>query len=353
MELNNDIMYNALLKKDSSFEGLFYVAVKTTGIFCRTTCTARKPKRENVEFFKTTKEAIQNGYRPCKICHPLNKLADTPSYIDKIIAEIAENPYRKIKDYDLRERGVEPNKIRRWFNQNHGITFQAFQRMMRINAAYKKLADGEKIAQVAFDSGYESLSGFNDAFKSISGNPPGNSKNSNIINITRLGTPLGPMFACAVKEGICLLDFTDRRMLEYEFKTLSKLLKARIIYGENSHFKILDEQLTEYFEGKRKTFDLPLVFPGTEFQVRVWKLLQKIPYGKTFSYKEQAFKLGEPRSIRAVARANGFNRISIIIPCHRVIGENGNLTGYGGGLWRKKWLLDFEKKHKDLILEDN
>jgi len=115
--------------------------------------------------------------------------------------------------------------------------------------------------------------------------------------------------------------------------------------GENPHFDLLRKEIGEYFEGKRKSFSVPLDAPGTEFQKSVWEELKRIPYGKTISYKTQAAKLKKPEAVRAVANANGHNRISIIIPCHRVIGEDGTLTGYGGGLWRKKWLLDFEKKN--------
>jgi AraC family transcriptional regulator of adaptative response/methylated-DNA-[protein]-cysteine methyltransferase len=153
------------------------------------------------------------------------------------------------------------------------------------------------------------------------------------------------MFACATKEGICLVEFTDRRMLEFEFKEISIRFKAKTIYGENKHFETLKTQIDEYFSGKRKTFDLPLIYPGTEFQKQVWEHLKEIPYGETHSYKKQAIGINNPKAVRAVAKANGFNRICIIIPCHRVIGEDGSLTGYGGGLWRKKWLLDFEKKN--------
>ena len=335
-------MFKALVEKDITFEGTFIAGVKTTGIFCRPTCTARKPKIENVEFFKTTKEAILKGYRPCKICHPLENLGETPVYIKDLINEINEHPEVKFKDWNLVQRGIEPSKLRRWFLKNHGITFHAYQRMFRINSAFKKIQNGESITSVAFDTGYESLSGFNDSFKSIFGVSPSNSKDIQLINITRIETPLGTMFACALESGICLLEFTDRKMLETELKTLAKKLNAIIIQGSHLHFDVLKKQLFEYFEGKRKEFTVPLVTPGTEFQQSVWNLLLKIPFGSTCSYKEQATKLHKPEAIRAVANANGMNRISILIPCHRVIGENGNLTGYGGGLWRKKWLLDHE-----------
>lgn len=342
--LTEKVMYNALLKKDSSFDGIFYVAVKTTGIFCRPTCTARKPKRENVEYFDTSRDAILNGYRPCKICLPLENPGTTPEYIKKLIKEINEKPSIKIKDYGLRKRGLEPNKIRRWFKKNHNMTFHAFQRMMRLNNAFTKIQSGEKVTSTAFDSGFESLSGFNDSFKSIVGTAPTNSKEKKIINLVRMETPIGPMYAGATEKGICLFDFTDRRMLETEFKELTKYLNAVILPGENEHIKLLKKQIGEYFKGERKTFSVPLDAPGTEFQKSVWNVLRKIPYGKTISYKTEAINLGKPEAVRAVANANGHNRISILIPCHRVIGEDGTLTGYGGGLWRKQWLLDLEKK---------
>jgi len=338
-------MYKALVDKDVSYEGTFIAAVKTTGIFCRPTCTARKPKKENVEFYSTTKEAILKGYRPCKVCNPLEKLGETPNYIKNILKELNDNPSLKFKDRDLTQQGVEPSKIRRWFLKNHGITFQAYQRMYRINSAFKKIQNGEPVTSVAFDTGYESLSGFTDSFKSIFGVSPSNSKDKQIINITRLETPLGTMFACAAEQGICLLEFTDRKMLETELKSLAKQLNANIIQGANKHFDLLRRQLDEYFEGKRKEFTIQLFTPGTEFQQSVWKVLQTIPYGSTYSYKQQAIALKKPDAFRAVANANGMNRISIIIPCHRVIGEDGNLIGYGGGLWRKKWLLDLEKQN--------
>jgi len=162
------------------------------------------------------------------------------------------------------------------------------------------------------------------------------------------------MIAGAVEEGICLLEFSDRRMLNTEFRDLKRYFKSEIVEGENTHIENLQIQLKEYFDGSRKEFDLQFVTPGTEFQQSVWKELLTIPYGTTRTYQEQADAINKPESIRAVANANGMNRISIIIPCHRVIGSDGSLTGYGGGLKRKKWLLDHEKKYSgqpvDLLL---
>ncbi|TAL66234.1 MAG: methylated-DNA--[protein]-cysteine S-methyltransferase [Bacteroidetes bacterium] len=172
-----------------------------------------------------------------------------------------------------------------------------------------------------------------------------------MITTTKIETELGIMIAGAVEEGICLLEFSDRRMLKTEYKDLARYLKTTIKEGENDHFKILRKQLKEYFEGILKEFSVPLFTPGTSFQQSVWKELMNIPYGTTRSYLEQSVALGKPESIRAVANANGMNRVSIIIPCHRVIGSDGRLTGYGGGLKRKKWLLDHEKKYSGKAID--
>lgn len=338
-------MYKAIVDKDPSFEGTFITAVKTTGIFCRPTCTARKPKMENVEFLRSTREAIQKGYRPCKICHPLEKIGETPAQYKQIIEELSKDPAVKFKDWDLIQKGIEPSAIRRWFIKNHGITFHAYQRMFRINSAFKKIREGETITSVAFESGYESLSGFGDSFKSIFGVSPVKSRDKMVITITRLETPLGTMFSCATEKGICLLEFTDRKMLETEFKVLAKTLNATIIKGHSIYFDMLKQQLDEYFQGKRKEFSVPIFTPGSVFQQSVWQALQNIPYGETRSYKQQAIALSRHTAVRAIANANGMNRISILIPCHRVIGEDGSLTGYGGGVWRKKWLLDLERNN--------
>ncbi|AYA36046.1 methylated-DNA--[protein]-cysteine S-methyltransferase [Hymenobacter oligotrophus] len=342
--------YRALIAKDVAYEGTFIAAVKTTGIFCRPTCTARKPKPENVEFYGSTNEALVCGYRPCKVCTPLSKRGEAPACIGELLEEIHAQPAAKIDDRELRARGLEPSMLRRWFLKHHGLTFQAYQRMMRINTAFKKIQEGETVTAAAFDAGYESLSGFQDSFKAVFGVAPSNSRAQRVIDLLRFETPLGPMIACAVEEGVCLLEFTDRKMLETELKALTKLLNASVVQGPNPHFPVLRAELEEYFAGQRRTFSVPLYAPGTPFQQRVWEQLQTIGYGSTRSYQQQANALEQPGAVRAVAAANGMNRISILIPCHRVIGADGKLTGYGGGLWRKKWLLELERQTPQLAL---
>jgi len=170
--------------------------------------------------------------------------------------------------------------------------------------------------------------------------------------IYRIETQLGTMIAGSVDEGICMCEFSDRNTLEAELNDLKKYLKQEIIEGENVHIKNLRFQIDEYFAGIRKSFNIPLVTPGTEFQKKVWNELLNIPYGTTISYRQQAAALNNPLSVRAVANANGMNRIAIIIPCHRVIGSNGSLTGYAGGLHRKKWLLEHEKKYSGISFDN-
>lgn len=345
MNITTNEMYQALVNKDPHYDGIFYAAIKTTGIFCRCVCTARKPKQENVEFFNSAHDAILSGYRPCKICKPQYLPDQTPVDIAKLLAILEDNPERKFSDQDLRQQGFEPYTIRRWFLKHYQMAFHAFQRMNRINTALKKIQQGESVINVAYDSGFESLSGFSDSFKAIFGVSPSKAKNKNIIWLNRIDTPIGTMFAGATDNGLCLLEFTDRRMLETEFKHLVKRYNATLVRGDNSHIKQTKLELSEYFSGLRRHFTITLDTQGTNFQQQVWDALMNIPYGSTRSYQEQATYIGNPKAVRAVANANGMNQISIIIPCHRVIGADGKLTGYGGGLWRKNWLLNLEQKN--------
>lgn len=273
----DDIFYEALVAKDPSFEGTFFAGIKTTGIFCRPTCTARKPKRENVEFFASAKDAILKGYRACKVCHPMEKAGSTPEYVDRVLRLLDEDPSLKLKDYDLLKLDIEPSKIRRWFLKNHGITFHAYQRMYRINTAFKKLQTGTSVTDIAFDSGYESLSGFNDSFKKVFGVSPKNSKEKQVIDFTRIETDLGTMVACATDKGVCLLEFSDRKGLETELKQLAKYHNANIVQGQNKYFKQLKEELDAYFEGRLKELKFRWIYPAQIFRNKYGKHSLKFP----------------------------------------------------------------------------
>lgn len=339
--------YQALINREQRFVGIFFVGVKTTSIFCIATCRARKPKFENVIFYTTIKDALDHGYRPCKVCKPTENTNEAPEQVEKVIRLVKEKPKEKITDDHLRELDISPEVVRRWFKKHYGMTFQAYQRMYRINNAVLELKNGKNATHTAYDTGYESLSGFGYTFKKLIGTSPNQSSNKNIILISRLTTPLGPMFVCATDKGICLLEFVDREPLETEFRDLQRLLDATIITGENEHIKQVQQEVKEYFEGLRTTFTLKIDAPGTAFQKSVWKSLQEIEYGITTTYSQQAKRIQNPKATRAVASANGANRIAIVIPCHRVIGKNGSLTGYSGGIERKKWLLDHEQRNKN------
>ncbi|WVD62374.1 Ada metal-binding domain-containing protein [Orbus mooreae] len=267
------IYYQALLEKDPRYIGIFYVGVKTTSVFCIATCRARKPKFENVEFYTTFKDALDAGYRPCKICKPTENSNEAPTQVIEAIKMIRENPKIKISDYLLRQYQISPEVVRRWFKKNYGITFQSYQRMYRINNAYQELKIGKGIMDTVFDVGYESLSGFGYTYKKIMKKSPSQNANNKVILINRLTTPLGPMFICATSEGICLLEFVDRRMLETELKDLQKLLNMQIIFGENKYIQQARAEIDEYFKGERKNFDVRLHTPGTEFQKKVWEYL--------------------------------------------------------------------------------
>lgn len=345
MELSFQEKYDAIGNKDALYEGVFVTAVTTTGIFCRPSCRARKPKAENVIFYDTAQEAIDHGFRPCKICKPLEREGEAPRYIRDIIKELQDNPYTKITDADLKSRGVAPSRIRRWFKKYHNLTFHAYQRSLRINQAHKQIQNGTSVTDTAFDAGYGSLSGFNEGYRNIFADPPHRAKEQRVINIVRFTTELGAMCACATEQGLCLLEFTNRKILEKEFRDLCRRLDAVILPGSNVYLEQVQTEIAEYLDGRRQSFDVPLHMPGTPFQRSVWNLLLQIPYGATRSYSEQAVKLNKPSAVRAVAAANGQNRIAIIVPCHRVIASNGDLTGYGGGLWRKKRLLELEKRY--------
>lgn len=199
--------------------------------------------------------------------------------------------------------------------KNHHMSFHAYQRMYRINSAFKNIKQGTSITSAAFDSGFESLSGFSESYKKIFGFSPQKGKAQQLIDLKRIETPLGTMIACAVREGICLLEFSDRKMLETEFKMLSKAMNATIIQGMNEHFSVLEEQLEEYFKGRRSSFTVPIVTPGSDFQNLVWTALRDIPYSETRTYQQQAAMIARPDALRAVANANGMNKISILVPC--------------------------------------
>lgn len=337
-------MYRALSRRDAAYEGVFFTGVKTTGIFCRPTCKAKRPRAENVEFFPTVNEALHGGYRPCRLCRPMDTTKPVPPLVERLRRAVEAAADGRVTDKDLTAMGVEPSTARRQFKAYHGMTFHAYQRARRMGLALRDVKSGRPVIEVQLERGYESTSGFREAFARVFGAPPRGAKDSACLLARRLETPLGTMLALADDHGLRLLEFVDRRGLERELLQLRRRLKCAIVPG---HHTILDQtasQLTEYFAGRRTQFDVPLAPVGSDFQLRVWRELGRIPPGRTRSYAEMAKRLGIPKGPRAIGRANGSNMLALVIPCHRVINADGSLNGYAGGLWRKQRLLEHERK---------
>lgn len=330
-------MTRALLERDSSYDGIFFAAVRSTSIFCRPSCGARKPRPENLEFFATAREALREGYRPCRRCLPMS-IGAAPDWARGLLEAVERDPGRRWRDADLRRLGIEPARARRWFLKRYGLTFQAFSRGRRLSGTLAALREGKSIDGAVGEGGYSSHSGFRTAFTRSFRATPGKAGTVEAVSLTWIETPLGPMAAGAAGEGICLLEFTDRRALERELKDMGRPAVA----GETPLLRQLRAELREYFAGTRRAFTVPVAFAGSPFQRRVWNELLRIPYGETRSYEDVARAAGRPAACRAVGSANGRNRIAIVVPCHRVVSKDGTIGGYGGGLWRKRRLLEIE-----------
>src|SRR5579863_563512 len=259
-------MVRAYQSRDAAYEGVFFTAVRTTGIFCRPNCPARKPLPANVEFFATVRECLAAGYRPCLRCRPLEVQGRAPQWLLALLAEVERDPDKRWRDFDLRERSIEPERVRRWFKSNHGITFHSYLRQRRLGRALGRLRNGQDLTDAAHNHGYESLSGFREAFQRLFGEPPGKTRGNPLLVFTRLLTPLGPMVAGASEEGLCLLEFADRRMLETQIRRLQKRLKCSIAPGTNRHIVQVEQELEDYFAGRLREFRVALCLPGTDFQ---------------------------------------------------------------------------------------
>ncbi len=341
---NKKEYYQALIHKNSEYDGVFYVGVKTTGVFCRSTCPARKPKFENCEFFNTPKEALFASFRPCKRCNPFSHPNQVSNLIQTLVDAIEENPEKRWKSKDLQELSVDASTARRQFKKRFGMTFIEYARGRRIGLAMKQIKKGEMVMEAQLSTGYESSSGFRDAFSRIMGAAPTRLEDHRVLNASWIDTPLGPMIAIADEHALYLLEFVDRKGLEREIERLRKKTRSAILPGETNPIHSIKDELEQYFTGALKKFKTPLFLLGSPFQRRVWEELVKIPYGRTISYLDLANAIGKPTAFRAVAQANGANQLALIIPCHRVINSSGELGGYGGGVTRKKWLIDLEKQ---------
>lgn len=336
-------MERAFYAGDPGYDGLFVVGVRTTGIFCRPSCPARKPLPQNVEYFSAVRDAVFAGYRPCKRCRPLQALGAPPDWVEPLLKEVEAAPDRRWTSQDLRQRGLTPERVRRWFQATYGMTFAAWCRARRLGQAFTRLREGARIDEVVFDHGFESHSGFREAFSQAFGLPPGQASAGGCLHSALFQTPLGPMVAAATEAAVCFLEFADRRMFREQVRVLARRFKLPLVPAENALLVRLRQELEAYFDGRLRAFTVPLAEPGTPFQERVWAELKRIPFGETISYDVLAARAGSPGAQRAAGTANGMNRLAIVVPCHRVVGKDGQLNGYGGGLWRKRLLLELER----------
>lgn len=306
------------LRNNTEAENQPVIADPESGIFCRPGCTELPEIDCQLRAWPDAKTALEWGFRPCSRCRPFDIPAaagvpedDMPA-IRKLMERVASDPSFTLKAQGLMDMGIDPDRIRRLYQNQYGLSFQDYLRMRRVNL---QLGAASEHRETLHDDD---------------------------VVLTRIGTPLGPMLAAADSQGLCLLEFSERRMMETQIRRLEKYHKRKLIMGTRPIFDQLTAEMAEYFRGERKVFEIPLNLQGTDFQIRVWKELSGIPWGSVRSYLEQAKAIGDPKAVRAVARANGDNPISIIVPCHRVLGADGSMTGYGGRIWRKEALLQLE-----------
>lgn len=344
---NTRQLYSALVARDPAWEGRAYVGVRTTGVFCRLTCPARKPKPENCQFYADVSTCLDAGFRPCKRCHPIKTAAEANAAIQDLVSRLEANPGTRWSERDVAALGHDPSTIRRAFKRQFSCTFLEMARQRRLQSGFSTLAPGGQVIDAQLDAGYESPSAFRTAFANLLGHAPARFSEPAMLQADWFQTPLGPMIAVSDQSHLHLLEFSDRKALPNQLRRLSQAAKGRVGFGCPSPTDLAKSQLDRFFKGTSADFTIPLAMHGTDFTKSVWGQLQAIPAGQTCSYGDLAAAIGRPSAVRAVARANGANQIAIVIPCHRVIGADGSLTGYGGGIWRKQKLIELETHYSN------
>lgn len=286
--------YKALLEKDTNYDGVFYVGIKTTGVFCRSICPARKPKFQNCEFFRTAEEALLASYRPCKRCQPLSSPNKVPEVVRRLVEAIEEHPDKRWKEQDFAKLSTNAAHASRLFKKRFGMTFVSYARARRMGIALKEIRGKRSVIGTQLQAGYESGSGFRDAFSKIMGAPPVKGGEIHLLKADWIDTPLGPMVAIADQNTLYLLEFVDRRGLETEIEKLRIITGSAIVPGKIAPICQIEKELDLYFHGELKAFKTPINMIGSTFQKQVWNELQRIPIGKTSSYKDIAMAIKRP-----------------------------------------------------------
>ncbi len=263
-------MQRAYRRSDTSYDGIFYLGVRTTGIFCKPSCGARKPRPQNVAYFSTPREALFAGFRPCKRCRPMAASGSPPGWVRELLEHVERQA--RITDARLRELRIDPARARRYFQKHYGMTFQAYCRGRRLGNALQQIRRGRPLDDVTLGHGYESHSGFRSAFAKRFGAPPGKMRDGDAVVVTWIESPLGPLVAAAAGDAVVLLEFTERRMLDAQFRTIRKYFRSPIIPGENEVLRNAQAGTRGVFRGKAQVVHVcPVRIPGSAFQQRVWQ----------------------------------------------------------------------------------
>jgi len=336
--LDADTAWAAFMRRDRSWDGRVIGSVKSTGIYCKPSCPARRPKRENVEFFATGDEARAAGYRPCLRCKPdeVGRDAQAVARAVEIIEAAEEAPQLAELANAV---GYAPHHFQRLFTRALGVSPAAYGRATRIKRAERHLGENERVTDAIYDAGYQSPSGFYTDAKERLGMTPSawrDGGRGETIRWTTFDSPLGQMLIASTSKGICRLTFDDSEA------SLARQFPNATIVQDEGGMRALVEGALAAIERPAAAPELPIDVAGTAFQEKVWRELRKIPLGETRSYADIAAAIGQPKAVRAVGTANGDNYVAVLIPCHRVIRSDGSLGGYAGGLDRKRKLLAAE-----------
>lgn len=336
--------WDAVAARDRSMDGVFYYAVLSTGIYCRPSCPSKRPKRENVVFFRARTAAEHAGFRPCKRCKP-DTAASNPNaqLVEKVCRYIETHPDEPVTLEALsRSLGLSPFHLQRTFKARTGITPRAYADSRRLNSLKAGLREGHSVTRSMYDAGYGSSSRLYERASSQLGMTPSRYRKQGegeTIHYAIAATPIGRMLLAATDRGICSIRFGNS-VANLERELGIEYPKAEVLRADRK----LSEQvkaLRAIIQGEPAA-SLPLDIQATAFQRRVWEELQAIPRGDTKSYSKIAADIGHPKAARAVARACATNPVAIAIPCHRVVRENGAMGGYRWGVERKKKLLALE-----------
>lgn len=334
----------AVLRRDRRFDGKFITGVLTTGIYCRPSCSARHPARENVRFFEDVGAAQAAGLRACLRCQP-DDLARDEVAVRKAMNLLTSSRPPRLADL-AQQVGYAPHHFQRLFKRATGVSPAQYVRAAKAQRAAAALADGGRVTDVIYDAGYSAPSRFYDAMGQHLGMTPSAWRNGGAgvtIWWAIAQTSLGSMLVAATERGICRLSFDeDAEDLARRFP------KARLEHGRD-RLRTLVEEAIAAVENPTRMPDLPLDLAGTAFQQAVWAELRRIPPGETRSYTQIAAAVGKPGAVRAAGSANGANHVAVLIPCHRVVRSDGSLGGYAYGLDRKQALLDKERNSRDQI----